>query len=293
MSVTAEEIAKAERLVAQKLASQPKARAVEREPEPWIPDCPECGDAVVAKPGPYCDCPAGEESKRLWDAMKESEAAARQRRLERVREKLDRAGGFVVPERYEGYTPRSLQLLIGKRRWEGGANKSLREAIEAAISWADSKLEKPGLLLTGDPGIGKTALMLWAFRRRTKRTRERKLLIRYAKFINAVQDTYGGGGSLSKEQLLLAASTVDVLLLDDFGENALATAASNDKQGIIREVLDHRCMNDLPTVIITNLTRGQLQAQFGPDIVSRLREMALLVEINGAADLREKGAIGW
>ena len=290
---TPKQVQEAERAIAQKLASRPKLKIVKDEREPWVPDCARCNDKVVVRSGPYCDCPAGKESKRLWDAMKASREASRQRRLEKVREKLQRAGGFDMPKRYAEYTPRTLQALIGKQRWDSKRNKSLRAAVEIAISWSDGKLEKPSLLLTGDTGVGKTALMLWACQRRARRTGESKLLIRYAKFINAVQGTYRRDSDLGKEELLLAASTVGILLLDDFGENALATAASNDKQNIVREVLDHRNMHDLLTVIITNLTRGQLQAQFGPDIVGRLREMAILVEISGAEDLRERGAIGW
>lgn len=290
MSPTAE----AERLIAQKLAAdRPRLRLVEKEQATWIPNCSECNDAVVVRPGPYCECDAGKESERLWAAMKASDEASRQRRMGRVHDKLQRAGGFVVPARYKNYTPRTLQALITKREWDTKKNEGLRAAVDIAVAWADGLLEKPGLLLTGDTGIGKTALMLWACRRRTERTGESRLLIRYGRFIGVIQGTYDGNGDLSKEELLLAASTVDVLLLDDFGENALGLkAASNDKQNIIREVMDHRNMHDLPTVIITNLTQGGLQAQFGPDIIGRLREHCLLVEVSGA-DLREKGAAGW
>jgi DNA replication protein DnaC len=298
MSPTPAQAEEAQRLIAQKLASRPELRIVKKEPEPWVPDCVKCNDVVVVRPGPYCECPAGAESQRLWDAMKASEEAARQRRLEKVREKLQRAGGFVVPKRYERYTTAkryeryttaTLRNLVGKADYD----RDKKPAVDLLAAWADRRLQKPSLLLTGEPGVGKTALALGAVRARTRATGESKLLIRYIRFIHAIQGTYDGNGDVSKEELLLAASTVDVLMLDDFGENALGLkAASNDKQNSVREVLDYRNMHDLATLIITNLTEGRLQAQFGDDIISRLQEMAILVEVGGE-DLRQRGAVGW
>ena len=287
MPPTAEQALEAQWLIAQRRA-RPQLRIV-REKQPWVPHCPNCNDVVVVRAGPYCDCPAGAESQRLWQAMKASEEAARQRRLEKVREKLHRAGGFVVPKRYERYTPATLRELIGKKAYED----QKEAAVDLLAAWIDGKLEKPSLLLTGEPGTGKTALAICAIRARTAKTGESKLLVRYMRFINSIQSTYDGNGEVSKEELLLAASSVDVLMLDDFGENALGLkAASNDKQNSVREVFDYRDMQDLATIVISNLTNGQLQAQFGGDIISRLQEMAILVEVGGI-DLRKKGAIGW
>ena len=268
MPVTAKQLEEAQRLIAQKLAAVPKLRIVKRE-EPWVPNCPKCMDKVTVRPGPHCDCEAGQSSTRLWIEFKAANQEAADRRAEKARQKLERAGGFVVPERYKGYTPTTLASVYGK-----AAYKRKEMAVKVALAWAKGTLEKPSLLVTGDPGTGKTALMLWAFRHRIARTNEPALLIRYMRFINAVQATYSGEGN--KVELLLAASTAALLLIDEFGENASANGASSDKQNIMREVLDARNMNDLPTVIITNLTNARLMAQFGGDIISRLQEMALL-----------------
>lgn len=288
---TAQEAQAAQQAIAEHLRRRPQLRIVQREPEPWVPECTRCNDVLVVSPGPYCNCLAGEKAKQLWDAMKAGEEAARQRRMEKVRQKLQRAGGFVVPERYKLYTPQSLIKLCGGEK--SRAYQARKPAVLVVKEWSEGRLERPAVLLHGAPGTGKTALVVWAVRQRIKRTGEAALAIRYGKFINAVQSTYRSNGDTSKVELLLAASIAPLLILDDFGENALGcAAASNDKQNIIREVVDYRNMHNLPTVIITNLTPARLQGQFGPDIISRLQEMCLLVAMGGT-DLRKKGAMGW
>lgn len=271
---TAQQVAEAERLIAQKLAAdakRPKLRLVEKRKLP-------------------------EAALEYWRGVGETslpsrEERQRQRRQEWAAKMLEPAGGFKVPERYKHYTPDTLQKLIGKKKY----NSEKKEAVDIAAVWADGKLEKPSLLIWGDPGTGKTALAICAMRYRAAQTGESKLLIRYGAFVNAVQATYNGSNRQgpTKQQLLRAVQIADLLLVDDFGENALGlAAASNDKQNIMREILDYRNMNDLPTVIISNLTPARLQAQFKEDIISRLQEMALLIEMGGT-DLREKGAVGW
>ena len=56
-------------------------------------------------------------------------------------------------------------------------------------------------------------------RQRIARTGETALILRYADFIGAVQETYGrnGNGTATKRELIYAAQTAGVLMLDDFG----------------------------------------------------------------------------
>ena len=269
---TPAQIQEAERLIQQKRAAdnerRPKLRLVED------PELPESARIYWRENVVDVSRPTSEE--RL-----------RQRRQEWAGRML-KPIAFKVPARYQDYTPRSLQKLCGKDY------KAKEPAVTLMITWSNGELDRPGALITGDPGTGKTALVLWAVRRRAKRTGESAGLIRYGAFINAVQATYSNNDGPSKQQLMRAAQIADLMLIDDFGENALALgiSASNDKQNVMREILDYRNMSDLPTVIVTNLSIARLQAQFGEDIISRLQEHCVAVEMNGV-DLRRKGAVGW
>jgi len=293
---TPAQIQEAERLIQQKRVAErkPKLRLV----SPRRPHQGYTVDELMAKakamgyePYRMTDEEYEQSRKRAWEEAeeREKERYARERQ-EWARRILEPAGGFKVPGRYESYTPRTLQAMCSPQEF-----KVKKPAVLLMADWADGKLSRPGVLITGTPGTGKTVLALWAFNRRAERTEESRLLVRYGAFINAVQATYDNErGGPTKSQLMRAGQIADLLLVDDFGENALALgqAASNDKQNIVREIVDYRNMHDLPTVIISNLTTARLQAQFGEDIISRLQEHCVLVEMNGV-DLRRKGAVGW
>ena len=290
MTPTPQEVHEFEQAIASKLASRPQLKIVDKEEWTWEPDCHKCNDQVVVSAGPYCDCPAGKQSKQLWSEKQANVEAACRRRLAKARQKLDTAGGFLVPERYKFYSPESLVQKYGRKTYDKKA-----EAWLLLKDFASGKLEKPGLLLTGDFGTGKTAAALCAMRNRIRRTGEPSLLIRYADFIGAVQQTYSknSGGEATRRELILAAQTAPLLMLDDFGEVSLGSnAASNDKQTIILEVLDYRVQHGLATLIVTNLTQAWLMAQFNGAIVGRLMELCQLVTMGGR-NLREKEAIGW
>jgi len=255
--------------------------------------CPKCDDKIPSMGGPYCDCLVGQGAlaahRRAMEAARIGEQARQAERRKKLCGKLQKAGGYIVPERYKHYTPKSLAEEYGMTVYN-----QKKVAIEQIMNWADGKVEKPGMVLSGDFGTGKTALALWAMSRRIRQTHEAPLLIRYADFIGSIQETYGRNSDVSRRELITGAQAAEVMMLDDFGEVGLPLGqqASNDKQTILLEVLDYRTQNDLPTLIVTNLTIARMMAQFNGAIVGRLTELCALVEMGGK-NLREKGAVGW
>jgi DNA replication protein DnaC len=251
--------------------------------------CAKCQDYVWAYPGPYCECKSGDACEILWREYLASVEQGRKQRFRKLQEQLKKAGGFVIPERYKDYTPKSLAKEYGMTVYN-----QKKGAIEQIMNWADDKAEKPGMVLSGDFGTGKTALALWAMSRRIRQTHEAPLLIRYADFIGSIQETYNRNSDVSRRELISGAQSAEAMMLDDFGEVGLPLGqqASNDKQTILLEVLDYRTQNDLPTLIVTNLTIARMMAQFNGAIIGRLTELCALVEMGGK-NLREKGAMGW
>lgn len=257
------------------------------------PRCPKCNNETPPWGGPYCSCPMGQAAlishRRAAEAEKSREQAKHAERRKQLCQKLRKAGGFVVPEKYKGFTPKTLHDTYGVavyRQKEG--------VVKLARDWADGISGRSGLLMTGDFGTGKSALCFWAVRRRALRTNEVPLLIRYRQFIDAVQDCYRRGSENRKLDFIMGAQQAEILMLDDFGHVnlLLGTEAHPDKQEIVLEVLDWRTQNDMPTLIVTNLTQAQLMAQFNGAITGRLMELCQWVEMGGQ-NLREKGTVGW
>jgi len=155
-------------------------------------------------------------------------------------------------------------------------------ALEAAVS-ADT--QKPGiqvisawdvkkrsvLVLSGDPGSGKTVAAAWWALQRAHPAR----FVRAASF--AAQSRYDE----EKRNMLDGA-----LVLDDLG------AEYNDAKGSflvdLDELVDSFYGNRRPLVITTNLDAPQFKARYGERINDRLRECGLW-KVAGTATLRTKG----
>lgn len=257
------------------------------------PRCPKCDNEIPPWGGPYCDCPVGQAAltshRRTAEAEKSRGQAKQAERRRELCEKLRKAGGFVVPEKYKGFTPKTLHDIYGV-----AAYRQKEDVVKLARNWADGTLERSSLLVAGDFGTGKSAVCFWAVRRRVLRTNEVPLLIRYRQFIDIVQDCYRRGSENRKLDFIMGAQRAEILMLDDFGHInlPLGTEAHPDKQEIILEVLDYRTQHGMATLIVTNLTQAQLMAQFNGAITGRLMELCQWVEMGGI-DLRKKGTVGW
>ena len=315
MMPTTEELLRAQRAIEQKKAAdkelleagmRPKLRIVKRTNDDFpaaftkaleeyknTPKCPKCGNELPSWGGPYCDCPVGQSTKvghrRTAEAEKSREQARQSERREQLCKKLQKAGGFIVPEKYKHLTPKTLHDVYGVNVY-----RQKERIIKLAQGWADGTLGRSSLLVTGDFGTGKSALCFWAVRRRVARTNEVPLLIRYRQFIDVVQDCYRRGSENRKLDFIMGAQQAGILMLDDFGHVnlPLGEEAHPDKQEIMLEVLDWRTQNDMPTLIVTNLTQARLLAQFNGAITGRLMELCILVEMGGK-NLRKKDSVGW
>ncbi len=188
--------------------------------------------------------------------------AAKRRRLERL------FGRMEVPRRFQGLGPETLtkEAQNGKE-W----------AILAANRWINDSTMKPGLLIWGYPGVGKSVLGWWAVPQRGW-----GLWVTWPEFYKGVQEGYALGDDRAKMRL---AKGVPVLFLDDLGDPDRHKIATNDQRDILFELINHRCQHWLPIFITSNLNGEHLFRQFGDRIISRLVEFCEFVEMGGV-DLR-------
>jgi hypothetical protein len=278
-----QELQKAAEAAAKEGKIIPFRKATIHEPGPEIMEYWEKveGEPTLGLRGPLPSViPVSPEDREQHQASME---AARRRRLEKE------FGPMEVPAKFQGLSPWTMIEQYGKTIKRGKT-----DAIKAAAAWAGVELKeteeesvvgeptsaKPGLLLYGEPGTGKSGLAWWAVQ-----ARGWGLWITWPDLIDKIQSDWDG-----REALVRAAQEAPVLFLDDLGDPWSTNGrVTDDRRKVAFRIINHRLANQLPTIITSNINGGNLdvvlvnlEQQFDERIVDRLFELCEFVEMGGA-----------
>ncbi len=191
-----------------------------------------------------------------------------------------------IPERYAG----EYKLHFH------GENQSRNTAEFIASKMIEEySAGSAGLLFVGPVGIGKTHLACAVLQSLIAKGYT-GLFYSYADLLTEIRNTYNDTGSAkyfmdedgnrweTESQILNHVTNVDVLLLDELGK-VKASEWALDK---VREIIGGRYNKKRTTIATTNYPLDSkreaevtLQAKIGDDMVSRLREMCRIVEMEG------------
>jgi len=193
-----------------------------------------------------------------------------------------------IPERYGGMIS---DYQIDRR---GGSLEQAR--FIAAKMVEEYPAEKAGLLFVGRVGIGKTYLASAVLRELILTRGVAGLFCSYAELLTEIRNSYTDNGALkyftdpdgnrweTESQILNHVINVEVLLLDELGK----VKASEWVLDKVREIIGGRYDKKRTTLVTTNFpldpkepTEIPLQDKIGADMVSRLREMCHIVEMEG------------
>jgi DNA replication protein DnaC len=135
-----------------------------------------------------------------------------------------------------------------------------------------------GLILRGDVGTGKTHLAVALLRRFMAEGRA-CLFVEVVNLLDTIRETYGQRTGPTDSDLLKAAATVDVLVLDDVGVET-DTPWAREK---LFQIVNERHNNVRLTIATTNLTRAALERpdRLGERTCSRLWGMCREITMNG------------
>lgn len=153
-----------------------------------------------------------------------------------------------------------------------------------AVLWEDDT--KVSMILMGDTGTGKSSLAFAVYKARSE-CGVRCMWINYMELINHVRETYVDGYAGPNVAAILSGIThAPFLVIDDLGSETRTTTMAEDAIEAVRQIVDYRFNQQMPTIITTNLSgTDKLSTQFGGRVASRIMGMCHVIEMRGV-DMR-------
>jgi DNA replication protein DnaC len=182
------------------------------------------------------------------------------------------------------------------------AYRELTEVFMAVRGYAREfpNTKKPGILLMGDTGTGKTHLASAAFRAILAKGFE-GLFFDYQNLLDRIRSGYDASSNSGDKETYRVAMDKEILLLDDLG----AHRVTDWVEDTVTSILTYRCNNRKPLIATTNLIdqdagfntfeknavgkidhRTTLTERIGPRARSRLFEMCRVIKMPVIDDFR-------
>ena len=161
--------------------------------------------------------------------------------------------------------------------------------------------DRPGLLLVGDPGTGKTHLAVAAFRALIEKGYE-GTFFDYQNLLDRIRAGFDSASGSSDREAYRSALDAQILLLDDLGSHRVTDWVEDT----VTSIITYRCNNRKPLIATTNLpdeditgnvlgyrdasgvavNRRNLAEAIGMRARSRLFEMCRVVRMPAIGDYR-------
>jgi DNA replication protein DnaC len=209
----------------------------------------------------------------------------------RARELKETAG---IPPNYEHVTLENFEIPRDNPIAREALGTVLRQVKRFVKDFPSP--DHPGLLLTGDTGVGKTHLAVAAMKALLDRGHE-CVFFDYQNLLERIRSGWDRDAGASDKEAYRAALDTEVVVLDELG----AHRAIDWIEDTITSIITYRCNQRKPLIVTTNLPdedapaesdyrRKTLGEVIGQRARSRLHEMCRVVKMPAIEDYRLKRA---
>ncbi|MEI9814996.1 MAG: ATP-binding protein [Acidobacteriota bacterium] len=206
-----------------------------------------------------------------------------------------------IPPNYENASLDTFQIPQENPVARAGLGKVLMQVRSFVREFPTG--DRPGLLLVGDTGTGKTHLAVAALKAVIEKGHE-GLFFDFQNLLDRIRSGYDAASGTSDREAYRSAMDADVLMLDDLGSHRVTEWVEDT----VTSIITYRCNHQKPLIATTNLeiddngpvaytTAGGTQVHrktlgdvIGQRARSRLHEMCRIVRMPGVEDYRVKRA---
>lgn len=181
--------------------------------------------------------------------------------------RASRLAGIGLPKRMAG------------KRWSdykpgnAGAAVNLKACQEFAANWSETARVGANLIMTGATGNGKTHLASVLCKQVAVENNVRPLYTTVSGMMRYIRATYSGNCEYSELDALTRFGGADLLVIDEVG----VKLSSEHERSSLFEVIDMRYQDELPTVVISNLSIAEIKQHIDERLVDRLSENGTLL----------------
>lgn len=217
---------------------------------------------------------ANRDAKLAWDAANPALASQHGYWRERIDALMREQDELADQQAYASTRVQRLKRVgCGVRAIMASAEPQATQALNNVAEWFQSG--KCWLVLTGSRGVGKTVAATWAIE--TALERRQSALARSAAEVAAL--------GYQQPQEFARLKRVEFLVVEELG----ADHANDFAKSRLFELLDARHEAKAQTILVSNLSLGDLAKRLGDRLADRIRSDGMAFEIK-AASLRNSGA---
>lgn len=203
-------------------------------------------------------------------------AEAREREAERERRSKQAEHEFHVRRRLEAariparFAGKSLDCYTGSNPGQKLALNVCRKYVE---DFPDHAEVGRSLVLTGQPGTGKTHLACAVLSAVIEKYAVRGVFDTVSDLLRAIKETYRKDSPFSERDVIGRYVGCDLLVVDELG----VQVGSEHEKLLLFEVLNGRYQELRPTILISNLSARELEDFLGHRVMDRYRECGVVL----------------